>query len=120
MISLKGPYVTRRKVVKILSWLRNREFRVKVIYEYNNSIGGHQVRQHSGVIEKFSIKDEDGEYKVNIIFNDGYEMCEWLNSYYEFYYKFHPKHMELVYNNSGPFCYFIIDVLNDEITKEHK
>lgn len=120
MNSLKGPYLTRRKLVKILRWLRNKEFKIKVIYEYNNSVGGHESRKHSGIIRKFSVKDEEGLYKVNICFDDGYEMCEWLNSDYEFYYKFHPKHLELTYNNSGPYCYFIIDILDYEISKEHK
>lgn len=119
-MSLKGPYVTRRKLMKIFSWLRNKKFTLKIVYEYNNSMCMNERREYTGIIDKFSILDDhDGCYKIDIQFTDGNKLSEWINCSYEFTYKFHPKHIEMSYCNSGPYCYFIVDVIDDNITIKH-
>lgn len=102
--------VTAKKLKRIFRWIRNRRFKVTVIYEYNNSIGHCVKRKYTGIVEKFNVTDYEGAYKVEIEFDTGEKAEEWLNSWWEFYGKFNPEMVVLRYCNSGPYCYYGIKV----------
>lgn len=107
---MKGVEVTRQKLKRIFCWIRNRKFRVVIVYEYNNSMGHYDKRKYTGIIKDFEIIDYDGVYKVRFEFDTGEKGEEWLNSSWEFAGKFNAEMLILRYCNSGPYCYFGIKI----------
>lgn len=108
---MKGVWVTRQKIKRIFSWIRNKKVEVTIIYEYNNSIGHRQKRKYTGIIKDFNVTDYyGGEYKIEFEFKTGERAVEWLNSSWEFAGKYNPEMVVLRYCNSGPYCYFGIKV----------
>ena len=103
---MKGVWVTRQKIKRIFSWIRNKKIKVTIVYEYNNSIGNYEKRKYTGIIKDFNVTDYGGEYKIEFEFKTGERAVEWLNSSWEFAGKYNPKRVVLRYCNSGPYCYF--------------
>lgn len=110
MQNLKGVWVTRNKIKRIFRWICNKKFKVTIVYEYNNSLGGYKKRKYTGIIKKFKVEDCDGEYKIKFEFETGERGEEWISSSWEFASKYNPKWVVLSYNNSGPYCYFGIKI----------
>lgn len=107
---MKGVWVTRQKIKRIFSWIRNKKIKVTIVYEYNNSIGNYEKRKYAGIIKDFNVTDYNGEYKIEFEFKTGERAVEWLNSSWEFAGKYNPEMVVLRYCNSGPYCYFGIKV----------
>lgn len=117
--SMKGREITAAKLRRIFRWARNKKFALKIKYVYENSIGGGFERDYYGVIKSFMVESYEGTYKVNIKFENGKEMEEWLVSWHEFAGSFNPERVVLRYKNSGPLCWFSMRKLTEEEIKEY-
>lgn len=115
--SMKGREITAAKLRRVFRWARNKKFALKIKYVYANSIGNEIEREYYGIIKSFQVQDCEGTYKVNIQFENGEEMEEWLVSWHEFAESFNPEKVILYYNNSGPLCWFAMRQLTNEEIK---
>lgn len=110
--------VSAKKLRRILRWLRNRQIRVCITFNWINSIQMSQHRRHIGVIKDFTVTTKDfgdiKDFNIHIKFDNGTEMEETLGDYWEFNPR-NPdkmKRCELMHCNSGPYCGFIIKRLD--------
>lgn len=102
--------VTRRRLIKMLKQLAKKD-KVTLAYEYNNSMGHHNIREMKGKIVGFSVIPVlyDGktpyEYQINVNYREaGTEaMKSWqvfVTADAEFY-----GYCQIRWCNSGPCCY---------------
>lgn len=108
--------VTYRKMRRIIRWLKNKQFPLKIVYEYNNSIGDCERREYYGTIVdfKFVKYDDNLGWMLNLTFDNGAILEEHFNVSWEFCriednnccYDYRAVAMR--YCNSGPYCYFMI------------
>jgi len=100
--------VTRKRLVRMLRWFRNKGQTIKVQYQYNNSNGAHMERQHVGVLESFTVTTEDliieKDFVIKLKFKGDHNTVEeTLSDYWEF-----TGLGQMQMCNSGPYCYFTV------------
>lgn len=118
--SMKGREITAAKLRRVFRWARNKRFALKIKYVYQDSRGcGDFERDYYGIIKSFLVESYEGTYKVNIKFEDGKEMEEWLVSWHEFAESFNPERVVLCYKNNGPLCWFSMRQLTEEEIKKY-
>jgi hypothetical protein len=99
---------TVRRLRKMFKYFCSKNEPLQIKYEYNNSMGAHQIREYKGIPERWDISvtalnTYEQEFRLMIWFTDGKEMEEYLSSNWEFY-----GLGRLKMCNSGPYCYFTI------------
>ena len=105
-------YCKRKHIRKIFNWIKNKQFNVKITECYNNSLGFNNVRTYEGIISEIKMPYEGYcEYQILITFKNGSKADIWLNTEYEFTEKFNMDRLLIKYLNSGPYCYFKIEVV---------
>lgn len=79
---------------------------IEIIFEYNNSLGHHHIRNYNGEYDSFEIEGDVSSGYYILFKNDGYVVFEqsinphgWFNGV-----------GRLTWSNCGPYCYFQISI----------
>jgi hypothetical protein len=95
---------TKGRINRMFKYFRNK--RVRIRYEYNNSLGHHFIRKQTLKYDTFEILS-DGEFYNVILYSNGTQVFEQdFNIYWEF-----TGLGKMKLCNSGPYCYFVIKKL---------
>ena len=99
-------YITQGKLNRMCRYFRNK--RVKICFEYANSIGDNDIREIVARYDKFELKVEHGAY------GSFYVITFWSKDVEIFYQELDQSAYftgvgKIQYCNSGPYCYFSIE-----------
>jgi len=101
----KQEYLKRGQLNRMAKYFKNKKILMR--FEYNNSLGWHQVREYKGKYDNFLITEHTmGSYKdfeikfykdENVIFEESFSHWSEFTGL-----------GKIQYNNSGPYCYFSV------------
>ncbi len=98
----KVEYATRGMLNRMFKYFRNKKCLVR--YEYNDSMGGHQVRKGLFTYDSFRVREVHGMMEFTLVAEGLDVFCqEFENGCWEF-----TGLGEMKMCNSGPYCHFSI------------